>query len=120
MLRPLHGLEKPKHKEAYVILVKGYFGDGDEFFTEEISSNDSHFYIENVEGLNGEDIVENYFRAYTYFNDNWVEERSELPEEYRKYIHGASWDNNILPSGIDEITLYYYNDLGQPNDVEVS
>lgn len=121
MLRALHGLSNPKHKDVYVLFVKGYFGDGDEFFTEELSSDDAKLYVDiEDDNLTSEEIVENAFKAYTYFKDNWVEERSELPEQYQEYIHSASWDYNILPSGIDEITLYYYNSLGQPNDVEVS
>lgn len=113
MLRAISGLANPKHTETYVLFVKGYYGDGDEYFTEEISSKPM--------GSNaGEKMVESYYRAYLHLKDNWVECRSELPREHRDFIKGASWDDDVLPSGIDEISLKYYDQFGQAHDVEVS
>jgi hypothetical protein len=107
MLKALKGLKNAKYKNVYVLTVKGYFGDGDEYFTDVITSQKS------------ERTVERAYEAYKLLDNNPVETRDELPEQYQECIKGASWDWDILPSGIDEITLYYYDELGNPNDVEV-
>lgn len=119
MLRALSGLENPKYKNCYVLFVKGFFGDGDEYFTDILSSGG---YIANADSQSTEDkekYIENAYKAYQHFSGDWVEDRSDLPEEHQKYIHGASWDNEVLPTSIDEINLLYYDNIGHPNDVEI-
>lgn len=119
MLIPLHGLKSPKHKNCYVLFIRGYFGDGDEFFTEELSSGS---YVLNAKSQSEEDkeeYIERAYRAYEWFDNNHPEERRDLPDEHKEYIHGASWDFEVLPTSIEEISLLYYDNLGYPNDVEI-
>lgn len=119
MLRALQSLEKPKHKRCFVVFVRGYFGDGDEYFTNEVSSNDKYFSADVDKNMDKEDYIEAFYKAYQCLKDSWVECRSHLPEEYQPYIKGASWDDDILPSGINELTLLYYDNLGHQHDVEI-
>ena len=110
MLRALHSIENPKYVNTFVVTINGYFGDGDEYF-----------HIEESSAKCDEKSVEMYYKAYKYLKDSttYIESKQELPEEYQDYISGASWDDDILPSGINELTLYYYDSFGQMHDVEI-
>lgn len=105
MLKVLKGLKNPKYKNCFVISAKGYFGDMDEDYNE-------------VEIRKDAESAEKIYLGFVWQEKNCEEERENLPEEYRGLISGASWDDDILPS-IDSVEIFYYDELGNPNDVEL-
>ena len=122
MLKAVHGQKNPKYSNCFVLFVRGYFGDSDEYFNEEISSG-GHIYSNNalLKTLEEkEEYIESAYIAYEYMKNNSnLEERCELPEEYREYIQGSSQDNSILPSAIEELELAYFDNNGKRCDVEI-
>lgn len=104
MLIVLSGQKRPRYFSEFVVTIKGYF-ENNECFTDMEHGDAS--------------TVEKVYKAYLFQKNAKFKYRRSLPEFHQKHIKGLAYNWNILPVEISEISLLYYDELGNPNDVEV-